>query len=453
MDTGPSSIQSTASMKTREIPSYAANHIIRNSTLAGAVSSLTSRSSGGGNSVRQQGSSVVRPAQLSQQVFAGESSEYLSLDAVNSMTKTLHGPGRDARSRRSQSRERRVDKRTQKPPPSACLTKSLSELATEVGDQGRDAVEIFARRSAEDRRKEYKEAEKKLMEAPNKPKAAPKIKRPLNAFMLYRKAYQEVAKLQCSRTNHQQISTICGNSWNSLETEKLKNEFQRLASTEKQNHEEAFPTYKYDPVQTRKPNHGVMDNPQARDLSDGGSSCPPRRSDRRRSARGSSRARQPFPSEMPDQYQSVHGLHSQPSGSAWEQHQAPPFPAWYNSPRGAGQNPAAPAVDTSYACTSSSLHFQPYSAFVDPCLDPSLRVDVPGSQYGQFLGTNQNMLPGWMNVGGPQNTSTTLVADLDIAGAHAAYLQGAEGDWQVEQLEDGSHFTDWMAHAGNGEHQ
>ncbi|PTB39748.1 hypothetical protein M441DRAFT_110959, partial [Trichoderma asperellum CBS 433.97] len=73
------------------------------------------------------------------------------------------------------------------------------------------------------------------------------IKRPLNAFMLYRKFYQDVAKTCCTKNNHQQVSTVCGDSWKNLESSQLVREFTRLAAEERKRHVEAFPSYKYDP--------------------------------------------------------------------------------------------------------------------------------------------------------------------------------------------------------------
>ncbi len=364
------------------------------------------------------------------------------------MRRTSHRPMRDAIRQRSQSRERRVEKRNSKNPPSTSLTKALSETAQDMPNISVTDVATFAKRSAEVRQ----------MEAAK----AGKVKRPLNAFMLYRKAYQNVAKTQCSRNNnHQQVSTICGSSWNGWEPPSVIAHFKQLASIEKQMHEGAFPAYKYDPVQAKKPKDSTDQDSKSCDLSDGESSCRPRHSGRQRATRSTSRVKQAFALEVPGQYHGLQRLPSQPPGGAWQQYSSLPFPVWYThaglsvdatqyTHRGAGQRADDPGPGVSYGCTSTDLRIQPYSAFVDPCLDPSLRADVSNSHYGQFLGANHDMLPDWMNVGGVQNTSTSLVPDLDITGAHTAYLQGADGDWQVEQLEDGSHFSDWMTQAGNG---
>ncbi|KAM0743727.1 hypothetical protein ACQRIT_001986 [Beauveria bassiana] len=388
MSPSPSSRPSTLPMKTREIPSYASNHILRASQIADMGSGYASASSSGVHSVPQHN-----------RVSASESGHLISIDSGNVMTRISHRPVRDVEGHRSQSKERRIEKRNLRTPPSACLTKALSEIAHDMPSISVADVATFANRSTEVRQ----------MEAAK----AGKVKRPLNAFMLYRKAYQDVAKTQCSRNNHQQVSTICGSSWNGWEPPNIIAQFKQLASIEKQMHEGAFPAYKYDPVQTKKPKDGIEQN-----------------------------------------YKTC---------GTWQQYQALPFPDWYMhgglpadalqyAPRGE-QRTDNPDAAVAFGCTSSDLQFQGYTGFVDPCLDPSLQTDVPASQYNQFLGSNHDMLPGWMSVGGAQNASTALVPELDITGAHTAYLQGTPSDWQVEQLEDGSHFSDWMTQAGNGDHQ
>ncbi|KAM3519173.1 hypothetical protein MY4038_009862 [Beauveria bassiana] len=438
MSPSPSSRPSTLPMKTREIPSYASNHILRAPQIADMGSGYAFASSSGVHSVPQHN-----------RASASESGHLISIDSGNAMTRISHRPVRDVEGHRSQSKERRIEKRNLKTPPSACLTKALSEIAHDMPSISVADVATFANRSTEVRQ----------MEAAK----AGKVKRPLNAFMLYRKAYQDVAKTQCSRNNHQQVSTICGSSWNGWEPPNIIAQFKQLASIEKQMHEGAFPAYKYDPVQTKKPKDGIEQDYKTCELSDGESSCRPRRSGRQRTTRATSRVKQSFTLEVPDQYRGLSGTHSQPPGGTWQQYQALPFPDWYMhgglpadapqyAPRGE-QRADNPDAGVAFGCTSSDLQFQGYTGFVDPCLDPSLQTDVPASQYNQFLGSNHDMLPGWMSVGGAQNASTALVPELDITGAHTAYLQGTPSDWQVEQLEDGSHFSDWMTQAGNGEHQ
>ncbi|RFU33101.1 hypothetical protein B7463_g3250, partial [Scytalidium lignicola] len=69
-----------------------------------------------------------------------------------------------------------------------------------------------------------------------------KVKRPMNCFMLYRKAYQAL----CSENNHQTISKMCGQSWD-LESEDVKERFHEWARMERENHQLAHPEYKFSP--------------------------------------------------------------------------------------------------------------------------------------------------------------------------------------------------------------
>ncbi|TQV96020.1 HMG box protein [Cordyceps javanica] len=313
-------------------------------------------------------------------------------------------------------------------------------------------VTTFAKRSVEVRQKE---------KAKNG-----KVKRPLNAFMLYRKAYQDVAKTQCTRNNHQQVSTICGSSWNNWEPPSIITQFRDLAKIEKEMHEAAFPEYKYDPVQAKKPGDGISRNSKTCGLGEGESNCRRRRSGRQQVGRGTSRARPPFPFGPQGHGHGLQIPYSRPAVGPWPQDQGLPSHGWHAPgrlpadafqyvPRGPAQSSDGLDTAPSYACAASALPLQLYPTHVDSCVDPSLPVEGPGPQYAQFLGTNHDMLSDWVNGGGAQDASTTLVPGLDITdpGTHTAYLQGVEGDWQVEQLEEGSHFSDWMTQAASGEQQ
>ncbi|RKF61324.1 putative hmg box protein [Erysiphe neolycopersici] len=94
---------------------------------------------------------------------------------------------------------------------------------------------IFVTRSTEERLKEIKEGKK-----------PDKIKRPMNAFMLYRKAYQNTAKVLFAKNNHQVISQVCGQSWE-IENVPIKAQFHDWAQIERDNHQKAFPEYKFSP--------------------------------------------------------------------------------------------------------------------------------------------------------------------------------------------------------------
>lgn len=97
--------------------------------------------------------------------------------------------------------------------------------------------EAYATRSAEERQR------KSIEEG--------KISRPLNSYMLYRKAYQQVARRVLSNDQQQFASQIVGISWNQYESPTVKSEFKALARIDHQMHHKAFPSYKYTPTQGR----------------------------------------------------------------------------------------------------------------------------------------------------------------------------------------------------------
>ncbi|KAK3933959.1 high mobility group box domain-containing protein, partial [Diplogelasinospora grovesii] len=77
-----------------------------------------------------------------------------------------------------------------------------------------------------------------------------KIKRPLNGFMLYRKAYQNRVKALWKHPSQPIISQVCGKSWN-LEPELIRGRFNAWAKIERDNHEKAHPGYKFTPAKPK----------------------------------------------------------------------------------------------------------------------------------------------------------------------------------------------------------
>ena len=75
--------------------------------------------------------------------------------------------------------------------------------------------------------------------------------RPMNNFMLYRKAYQERAKLESSQSNHQIVSVVVAASWKN-EIPEVKDKFAKYAQIEKDNHILAFPDYQFRPNKSAK---------------------------------------------------------------------------------------------------------------------------------------------------------------------------------------------------------
>lgn len=118
----------------------------------------------------------------------------------------------------------------------AKLDKPLSELTRGWTHMPVVDIEAYVNRSAEDRRREVEDG-----------KFPGKIKRPMNSFMLYRKAYQNRTKDWCLQNNHQIVSQVCGDSW-PLEPDSVKGQFNEWARIERQNHQAAHPGYKFSPA-------------------------------------------------------------------------------------------------------------------------------------------------------------------------------------------------------------
>jgi len=135
------------------------------------------------------------------------------------------------------------------------LDKPLSELTKDFETPIFD-IEAFVHRPIEVRQQEVDSG-----------KNPGKVKRPMNAFMLYRKAMQARAKEWAAQYNHQVISRIAGQSW-PMEPEHIREQFKRWAEIERDNHQKAFPNYKFTPSKPQKPakNEGRYDDSEGSDL-------------------------------------------------------------------------------------------------------------------------------------------------------------------------------------------
>ncbi|KAI7773952.1 hypothetical protein LA080_009618 [Diaporthe eres] len=108
------------------------------------------------------------------------------------------------------------------------LEKPLSELPNNEGSDRLAEITNFANRSVEERRLEAE--------------FDGKVKRPLNPYFLYRKAFKGAAK----EPNSSAISCITAQSW-AIESEGVRELFAGLGSTERLLHAQAFPDYVYEP--------------------------------------------------------------------------------------------------------------------------------------------------------------------------------------------------------------
>jgi hypothetical protein len=123
------------------------------------------------------------------------------------------------------------------------LYEPLSGLAKDMKLPVED-IKAYVNRSVQERREEVEES-----------KVPHKVKRPMNSFMLYRKAYQNVAadwsfQMRTNGGNHGIVSQVCGDAWK-LEPESIKDQFAEWARVERLNHRKAHPDYKFTPSQVK----------------------------------------------------------------------------------------------------------------------------------------------------------------------------------------------------------
>ncbi|KAK8125059.1 uncharacterized protein PG998_000818 [Apiospora kogelbergensis] len=116
----------------------------------------------------------------------------------------------------------------------------LSVMCKRVTDVQDADIEAWVNRSIEERRHEV-DVDKNH-----------KIKRPMNAFMLYRKHHQNRVKLRFSHENHQIVSAVCGQGW-AQEPKEVIEQYNEWARIERDNHARAFPDYKFTPSKSKKP--------------------------------------------------------------------------------------------------------------------------------------------------------------------------------------------------------
>lgn len=171
---------------------------------------------------------------------------------------TRRGKATAARKASPAPRKKKVEK-TKAVKKSPHLSGPMSEITKDSPIPVID-IETYVNRSAEERRQEVREG-----------KIPGKIKRPMNAFMLYRKAYQNRAKGWCSQHNHQVVSQVCGQSW-PLEPDRIRQQFNDWAKLERDNHQKAHPGYKFTPSKPHKPK--LIEPGQKRYFEDGDDSDP-----------------------------------------------------------------------------------------------------------------------------------------------------------------------------------
>ncbi|KAI1467421.1 uncharacterized protein F4812DRAFT_459528 [Daldinia caldariorum] len=132
--------------------------------------------------------------------------------------------------------------------PAVVLDAPLSVLVKDITTVQDTNIEEYVNRGVDVRQREVRESKDG------------KVKRPMNAFMLYRKSYQNRAKEWRKHDNHQVISRICGVSW-AMEPRPLKEQFDTYSKIERANHGLAFPDYKFAPAKAKNRKTGSRSTP------------------------------------------------------------------------------------------------------------------------------------------------------------------------------------------------
>ncbi|KAK5212426.1 hypothetical protein LTR41_001372 [Exophiala xenobiotica] len=140
-------------------------------------------------------------------------------------------------SRSPQSRPRRNLKKKPTKKGGPLIEQPLSELTKDYKTPVRD-MSVWANRPVEER-----------MEEVDRKKGY--ISRPMNSFMMYRSAYADRVKQFCKENNHQVVSQVTGASW-PLEPREIRQFYEQLAITERDNHQAAHPNYKFAPNKAGK---------------------------------------------------------------------------------------------------------------------------------------------------------------------------------------------------------
>ncbi|KAK7416125.1 hypothetical protein QQX98_005453 [Neonectria punicea] len=348
---------------------------------------------------------------------------------------------------------------------SSIIPKSLSEIAKDMPHVPVADIGTFVTRSAEQR-----------LEETSRNKKPGQIKRPMNAFMLYRKAYQEVAKTQCTRNNHQHVSKVCGAGW-PMESDQVHEMFTEWARIERVNHQQAHPGYKFTPSKTRKGKRDGDTDPDSTVVSDiddpdwapgdGGSRRGPRRAGARQVSRMSetpSLIFEPVAEAMGEPstaaYQDTYG-YAAPDNSQllpFGRVEASPYdsqtrryPSALPEMRPAINRHSSPGSDYPIPLTDHGFgFFHTYYERLAPdnaAVDPSFFADGMYDGFPRELSVDPSDVMWQSHLGGGLDPGLALPAyygEVSEHHEHEAYLRGTQQDWKIEELDEPSQFENWM---------
>ncbi|KAI1386974.1 uncharacterized protein F4822DRAFT_431842 [Hypoxylon trugodes] len=347
--------------------------------------------------------------------------------------KTSPKPRAGGAAARKAARKRRNKGEDDDGKPLVVLDEPLSVVVREMTGVRDTNIEEYVNRPLETRQAEVRDSKEG------------KVKRPMNAFMLYRKAYQNRAKEYKKHDNHQVISRICGVSWG-MESQELREQFDNWAKIERENHKLAFPEYKFAPAKAKnKKGINAGGGGRGRDSDDDGSdlegyewdiSTPPSRNNTR-SARSmydqdaeyrppGVRSYAPYPHHRSPVSHHTQIPYSHQHQQAYAYPNTKPRPVDYGTSLGQSQYYHQPTNDYMRAYQHSMQVPQPYAPVVhDVMYGPRMTSPAssfhgsPVDQYGNLMGSGYPPPP-------PQSQAQVMQAQV------AAMPQPRMNDYQQQ---------------------
>lgn len=343
----------------------------------------------------------------------------------------------------------------QKEPP--IIHRPLSELAGGYPEVEMPNIEAYVQRSTDERVKEVIENDKN----------PGKIKRPMNSFMLYRKAYQNLAKA-LSQNHHNVISRVAGQGW-ALEPKHIQQQFEDWSEIEKRNHRLAYPNYKFAPAKTKKGRAQSEDRPELDDPeyvpgrnAKGNRGNSPYGQAAGTETRVTSIIAQNYPHGSPDQSQpppSYSPPRSYSAGAQFHPHDIHHTISGRTAPmddvlyRGAPS--PAPYGRERDAYHGQPSQYPPISQYGVPeqVIDPALVAGPDATRGDDLYEYGLDVTRQWQGhevpvTGAPvlQEDSMAPFDSVLSQDPQLGYLRGVEGSWQLEEVGEQQHqFDSWAA--------
>ncbi|UKZ78068.1 hypothetical protein TrVFT333_005802 [Trichoderma virens FT-333] len=314
------------------------------------------------------------------------------------------------------------------------INKGLSQVAMELGcyETLLQGVEAFATRSIEKRLRE-------------KAKNDGQVKRPLNAFMLYRRTFQKMVSVFCKgeKENHQEISKATGYCWRNLEPQKIHDIFERLGVKGKgKARGKAGGSTKGGRVtrnNTKAPKLQYLPEEVLLQAVD-------EKEQQQQQQQQLQQQQQPLPANAfaSHPYWAFPAIQASPVVYAEEYYHVYPDPTPYQTRNMAASNDNPPTGRMSPPVVHGLFveTAEPHTTFADPCVDPSLLYQQPNITYEMpsIVAFQRQRTP----VPTERSHMRTTLPSLNTTSPHDAYLKGVDADWEVKEFHEDDEFAQWM---------